>query len=194
MKIYKDNGKGGLEGVCSLPRTTTDDVFVSEGFQIYILLYDPSHGAWLTNDGQRISLWNVHLTGELRWSEPGNGSFRDPFTRLSFEALLATKHFDLRPSILTQDEWRAILDSYTIRSSDLSECEIEMLKEAAENELGECKIICDEKDGRERYGSMYRLKQKNLIDLAGSVSFAGRTTEFFRITKRGRALLRDGSV
>lgn len=190
MKIYKSDGNGRLDGVQMLPRMTTDSVFVSEGYQMYVLLEDPERGSWTTATGERVSLWNTHATGELRWWEPSNGSVSDSFLRLSSDALLAAKHFSLCPAILTQEEWLRILNSYAVRIESLSEAELQMLNYAAADANGEGKCST----GSHLSSAIYRMKSLGLVNFLGSASFNGETTEWFRITARGRQLLRDGAA
>jgi len=200
MKIYEGDGEGGLVGVTKAGREywlsgrTTSSIFVSEGNQGYVLVKGGERSAWKLEDGTFVDLFNTHCTGELRWSEPTRCG-DDRYRQLSPHALLAAQHFGVQPTTLTPEEWQEAIDSYKIRIEDLSEVEVDMLKEAAQDRDGTGSFSEVRGEGSiPQSSAMYDLHRKGLVDIGGSGGSGGKSTQLYYITRKGRTILKDGKA
>ena len=199
MNVYEDDGNGELVGITGARENwfvlrTTENIFVSEGKEIYVLVVGNERSPWKLSDGRLVSLCNVHSTGEIRWDEPTSVS-EDGYRHLSPPALLAAQHFGLLPTDLSPEEWQKAIDSYKMQLSDLSEVEVKMLEEAERDHSGMSRF--DEERGKPAPPesiAMYDMNRKGLVLIGGTASYDGKSTQTFYITDKGRTILRDGAA
>ena len=199
MRVYESNGEGGLADITGdrskYFRHTTASVFYGEGAEIYVLVPAGERSAWKLPDGQLVSLYNTHCTGELRWSEPSRGG-QGParYRELSPAGILAAQHFGILPTTITPEEWEEAIDSYKIRIEDLPEVEVAMLKKAASDGydgMADFTTLRGEPSPPES-SAMYSLNRSGLAMIGGSGSYMGKTSQTYYITDKGRTLLKDG--
>ena len=203
-----------LKGVCDPDggeylSEYSDDVFVADGYQWYVMVKDEDYGSWEHPEHGRIGLWNTHPTGELRWEE------RCSSVSIGPDALQAAKYFGIKKYGATDEEWEAILDKHKIKIESLSEIEVKLLKDA-NNQSGEAKIISREKvkilkdDGAEWHDTirksdkshaLYSLQDKGLINIgckSSGPSFSAphiyREVTYYKISRRGREIIKNGKV
>lgn len=191
MKIFEGNGEGGLTGITEagreawLPLRTTDDVFVSEGNEIYVVVRGGEQSTWKLEDGTRVELYNTHCTGELRWNE-------QPYY-LSPSGFLAVRHFGLHPADLADDEWQSILGQHLVNLKDLPEVAQRMLENAAEDPDGCASFEENWKEGfAPERAAMYDLYHKGLVNIGATAGSGSRVKKSYHITSKGRELLKNG--
>lgn len=170
-----------------LSQRVKDGAFVADGQEIYILVEGET---WRAPDGRLVELYNTHLTGELRWGEP---RCRDDFEYLTPGGILAALHFELVPVGMRQEKWKAVIDSYKVNRADLPDVAIEMLAEAAASLDGDGDFL-EERDAPmpPEASAMYDMQRKGLLTIGSSVSFDGKTRQYFNITEKGRQLMKAG--
>jgi hypothetical protein len=198
MKVYEADGCGGLVDVTANHRGLvgyTDKgkgVCIADRMEILVLVKSEEHGAWLTPAGERVDLYNTHGTGELRWHEP-MGAHEEDFERLSPAALGAAQFFELLPVDMAKERWQEIQDGYLINLSDLSEVEVGMLREAAGAQRGICGVTrVNGEPSPPEYGAIYDMNRKGLVTVGGSSGHDKKHTQYYRITNRGRKVLKEG--
>lgn len=199
MKVYEGDGNGGLVGVTGdrenwVGRYTTESVYVSQGNEIYVLVVGSERSPWRLPDGRLVSLFNTHCTGELRWDEPFSAS-EDSYRHLAPEALLAAQHFGILPTKLTPQEWQEAIDSYKLQLSDVSEVGVKMLEQASRDRDGTGSYNEEQgKPAAPESRAMYDMRDKGLVLIGGSGSCAGKSTQMFYITDKGRTILKHGAA
>ena len=106
----------------------------------------------------------------------------------------AAIRFKLTPANISPEEWAKVCDSHLIKIEDLSEVEVRMLEKAAADQDGIGSFITYSSDAAPENSSMYLLQRKGLLVISISISCGDRTNQGYKITLKGRSVLKDGKA